>query len=142
MEDALNAERTSCEAMKRKFLTPHVLFALLELPDSKVTECFEETSRGLAQEWRERYEYVRGPASEGCYPRFEKFDWDDRFEVRQAKEIAYHDGKRKVGALHLLLGVLDKPRSRTQRELGERLGPEGLRRMRKIAISMLQEEET
>jgi len=141
-QDALNAAYTSCEAMNRKYVTPHLLFALLELPGSKVAECFEGISGGLVQEWQEKYEYVRRLAPPGRYPDFQEFDWNNRPEVRRAKELALQDDLQCVKELHLLLGIMDNRRSRTRRELGERLGLDGFQRLREIARQMLHEEET
>jgi pimeloyl-ACP methyl ester carboxylesterase len=144
--EALEAARASCEAMNRKFVTPNLVFALLELPGSRAARCFEQTKLGLVREWCEHYSYIRPSNGDDRYP-YLILDLDKRFEVQQAKVIAWRNHREfghalMVNEVHVLLGVLSNQQSRTRRELAERLGSEGIRRMHEIASSMLHEEDT
>lgn len=49
---ALNEARKRCKELNHRFVTPHILLALLEIPDSEAAKCFDQTRLGLAEEWR------------------------------------------------------------------------------------------
>jgi hypothetical protein len=137
--DALDAAQALCVAIDRKFVTAHVLFALLELPDSKAAKCFKQTSDRLVDEWTREFEYVRAPAPAGLYPAFkESSSWENRPEVRRAEQLAKEAEEEETGELHVLLGVLNT-NSRTNRRLTEMLGPYGFDELRKNVITMLEE---
>lgn len=122
---ALDEARAACADADYGFFTPHLLLALLELPDSEVAKCFDETRPGLAERWKglmHRYQERARAGEFGDYPRFRRFDWDHRGDVWRAKQLALSDDRPVVDDLYLLLGVLTNPRSGTVRQLAEDLG--------------------
>lgn len=141
--ETLEAARMSCEAADRKFVTKHLLLALFELPDSKVARCFDEARIGLAREQYESLRAYRAWAIErDNFGSYRKFDWDHRYEVWQAKELARQNDAIVVDELYLLLGILGNQRSRTRRELAEWLGEEDYAYLCRVALLMTGAEET
>jgi hypothetical protein len=141
--DALEAARISCVTAKRKFATPHLLLSILDLPDSKVARCFDQVKPGLAHEWHELLESYQAHAIEDeNYDSYRPFDWDNRYEVRRAKEIAWRGGMPVVDELYLLLGILDNHKSKTRRELAEYLGAKGYEHLCQVANRMVEAEDT
>lgn len=135
--DALESARQACEAADRKFVTPHLLLALLNLPQSKVAACFDQVESGLAQEWRELLiAYHERAIQDEEFGAYRKFDWDHRGEVWRAKQLALHDNWPAVDDLYLLLGVLNNQWSKTRRELAEYLGAAGYERLCQVADRM------
>lgn len=141
--EALEAARISCALTKRKFVTPHLLLSILDLPNSKVARCFDQVKPGLAQEWHELLNAYQAQALENeNYDSYHAFNWDDRYEVQRAKEIARHDGKPAIDELYLLLGILDNHKSKTRRELAEYLGAKRYEYLIQVANQMVEVEDT
>lgn len=133
--EALNNAREVWAEANLKFLTPPLLLVILELPDSKAAECFDQTRSGLAERWRgllRRYQEraLQGEISE--FPPFQPFEWAELFSVYAANRLARHSGAQSIDELHLLHGILAHPSSRTRRELAEELGVEDYDRLRQI----------
>lgn len=141
--DILEMARGSCETANRKFVTPHLLLALLDMPDSKVAQCFDQARPGLAREWQELLRAYQDRArNDETFDRYRRFDWDHRWDVRRAKEIVWQDAKAEVTELYLFLGVLDNQRSKTRRELVEYLGVEDFDNLCQVADRMREADDT
>lgn len=98
--DGLEMARMSCEAANRRFVTPHLLLALLDLPNSRVARCFDQAKPGLAHEWQELLrEYQERAIHDETFDRYRKFDWDNRPDVRRGKELSLLDGAEAVDEL-------------------------------------------
>lgn len=134
---ALERARQACETANQKFVTPHLLLALLDLPNSQVTQCFNQAKANLANEWRELLEAYRERAlSNETFGEYLEVDWNRRKDVWRSKELALHEGVQAVTELYLLRGILDNPRSKTRRELEEYLGTERYEYLCQVAESM------
>ncbi len=134
---ALERERQECEAANRKFVTPHLLLALLTFPNSQVAQCFNQAKRNLANEWRELLEAYRERAvNNEAFGEYLEVDWNRRRDVLRSKELALLEGAQAVTELYLLRGILDNPRSKTRRELEEYLGMKRYEYLWQIAESM------
>ena len=138
VHQALDAERASCRARNRPFLTPNLLLALLELPNGKVGACFNATRDGLAVWARDQLRYYLA-SSELDEVDFIPFEWVERPEVARAQELAWQTAAPVVTDLHLLIGVLDSE-STTRRQLAEFLGSD-FGHLRENALQQSQDTE-
>ena len=139
----LHAASARAQFNGRRFLTTDVLLAVLDLPDSAVEKCFDRFSPGLADQVQLRLRNALETATNSPdYPKWQPFNFDLRPEVLRARELAAEGRDPEVTELHLLLGILDNERSRTQQELAALLSPEGLNRLRSITVRMLAEPVT
>jgi len=133
---ALNEARKKCKELNHRFVTPHILLALLELPDSEAAICFDQTRPGLAEEWRYLLRVYMERALKGDFgefPDFLEFEWDHRRDSGLGLQLAWLDGQPAVDELYLLLGILEnRGRSKTRRELEEYLGTEDFDQLRQI----------
>jgi hypothetical protein len=110
---ALEAARTSCEARRRAFYTSDLVLALLDMPNSRAAECFEETQAGLAQQVRNWLSPSHSAVSQ-AHP-FQPFEWTERPDVQLAQDLALMDGAAAVTEVYLLLGVLGSQSSTRER---------------------------
>ena len=128
VRQALDAARTSCEAKHRAFYTPDLLLALLDMPRSRTTSCFDETRAGLAGDVRERLSRrINGLNTNPVHPSH-PFEWPERPEVQVAQDLAALDRSPVVTEIYLLLGVLGSESS-TRTELEEHLGSDDYDRL-------------
>lgn len=104
VRQALDAARATCHAANRRFLTPDLLLAILELPGSAAYSCFENVSPGLGAWARTQLHRYLGETQSGP---FVAFDWEERRDVLRAREIAMQSGAPAVADVHLLAAVLD-----------------------------------
>lgn len=112
---ALEAARVACETADNKLFTPHLLFALLEMPQSKAARCFNLVQPGLAQRLRLGLRaYIASAIVNEQFPAFEPFDWADRADFKRAQEVAASLGALTLTDLHLLLGMLESESSTRQ----------------------------
>jgi len=140
---ALEMARAACMAANRKFVTPHLLLALLDIPNSRVSHCFDQAKPGLARKWQGFLrEYQNWAVSNEEFGAYRGFDWDGRREVLRAKEIAWEDEMVEVDELYLLLGILDNQRSKTRRELAEYLGMEDFENLCRVSERMREADDT
>jgi hypothetical protein len=137
LRHALNDARLKCRMADRAFYTPDVLLALLEMPEGRVTRCFEAVRNGLGQEIDLRLRgYAAGLTRDAAGP-YVDFDWTERDDVRRAQQLAWQDGASTVNDAYLLLGVLDTP-SNTQRQLANLLGSDS-ERLRDAVLRLRKE---
>jgi hypothetical protein len=137
VRDALDAARASCAAIDRRFFTPYLLLALFNVPDSKAAWCFDCVKAGLADRWRRiLIAYREDRAQDETSTKYKKFDWNDRRDVWQAKQLTWLDGRATVDELYLLLGILYNDQSETRHELAQYLGQEDYERLHQLAEGM------
>jgi hypothetical protein len=117
---ALDAARSSCQARNHEFRTPHLLLALLEMPFSKASQCFEAVELGRAAWARERLgRYVANHTDEP----FIEFDWKELVDIAKAQEFARQTRTLAVTDAHLLAAIL-AGESATVQQLAHQLGPQ------------------
>lgn len=105
VERALKAARSACQVHERFFNTSDTLLALLNMPNGHVRACFDDASRGLADQVRQRLAAV--PDLDKAKHKFDHFKWIERPEVGLALQYALDDGAPVVNEFHLLLAILE-----------------------------------
>ena len=119
---AIESARKHCKARNRMVYTPDLLLALLEMPNRRVAECFDQVDPGMAQRTREHLygNLARTPVED--FKEFRPFSWLKFLEVRRAWKLALEEGPdTEVNEIHLLLGILHE-HSVTNERLVEFLG--------------------
>ncbi|MFI0220517.1 hypothetical protein [Streptomyces lydicus] len=120
LHETLERAKAACKATDSRFLTPHLLHALIRSPSTAVRALFDQQRAGLAAEIEGSLaDYVGGHPVAG----FVDFDWRERSEVQAARVVAIRLGAAVVTDRLLLLGVLETP-STTRRQLIAWLGDE------------------
>lgn len=114
--DAIEASKTRCRQAGLRYLTPHLLLALLQIPDGFARRCFDEVVAGLAGKVvRSLQVYVeqelprlaKGVSEEGAEGyRWRDFSWSELESIRVGADIASHERSPLVTTRHVLLGFL------------------------------------
>jgi hypothetical protein len=140
--DLMEKMRSDCESADRRFYTPHLLLALLELPSSHVTQCFNEVRPGSAEAWRQNLRRYRDKAKQDPrHPKYRPFEWNARPDIRSAGLQARQMGASQITELQVLVSILTSDRdSRTQRELMQYFGND-YERLVATAAELLDEEQ-
>jgi hypothetical protein len=134
VSEALEAARATCKTTDRYFHTPDLLLAILDLPNSRVARCFEETKPGFSREWRRKLiAYRQRVIADDKFRKYKDFDWADRADVFRAKALAWLDEQLAADELYLLLGILSNHRSGTRLDMEAYLGAQGYGRLCQIA---------
>jgi hypothetical protein len=99
LENALNAQKSQCQAAGRSFYTLDTLVTLLAMPNGRVAGCFDKVKPGWAAEGRTKLQERATNLSDGGYVPFE---WADRKEFRGAQKAARRARARAVADVHLM----------------------------------------
>ncbi|MCA1568572.1 MAG: TIR domain-containing protein [Acidobacteria bacterium] len=131
--DAIEASKTRCRQTGLQYLTPHLLLALLQIPDGFARRCFDEVVAGLAGKVvRSLQVYVeqelprlaKGVSEEGAEGyRWRDFSWSELESIRVGADIASQERSPLVTTRHILLGFL-RSDSITVGDLRMKLGEE------------------
>ena len=105
------------------FFTPDLLLALLDIPNSRTVECFDEVQAGLGRRVREWLSRNVSALNASPVRPFEPFEWTERQDIQLAQDLALIDGAAAVSEVYLLLGVLGSE-SGTRQQLAALLGPD------------------
>lgn len=114
------------EARQRdvRFMTPHLLLALLQIDGGFAQRGFEAVRPGLASELRQAFaRYVSSDAARSGEG-FAEFLWEEHDDVRRARRRAAATGAARTDDRHLLLATLENE-SNTVAGLRRKLGDEG-----------------
>jgi len=120
---ALDRVQKSCELADKAFLTPDLLLVLLELPNSRVRQCFDSlpSHPGLAEQVRGMLRRYLATAVYTAFPSSEESDWIGLPAVQRAQVLAAEAGATAFNDTHLFLGILEA-RSETRDALASMLG--------------------
>jgi hypothetical protein len=139
VQDALEAALARCRDNNVRFLTPHVLVALLDIEGGRVQACVDTLDGDLRRVMVTKLRnYVR--RYDASRQSFRAFSWSERDDVRRAQQIAAGYDLRAVDDLCLFAGVMEGP-SRTVTFLENLLGPERFRSLRSIAERSINTQE-
>jgi hypothetical protein len=117
LRQTLEQVKATCRATGTRFLTPHLLLALLR-PPFTVRALFDDQRPGLTADIESklaRYVSTSGLA------RFADFDWRERRDIQAARVIAIRQGAPVLTDRLVLVGILETPSS-TNRQLAAWLG--------------------
>lgn len=126
LEALLEIEKLRCRERNIAFLTPNLLFALLNSPKGLARVIFDKACPDKAQAIVDRLRAYTPPTS--ALHTFSEFDWYSREDVQAARRRAIEEGKSAIDARYLLLGFL-AIESETQKELKRALGKNAYNRL-------------
>lgn len=114
----LEDEAAKCASRNKRFLTPHLLYALLTLETGKVAMCFDRVELGLAARTLDRLALYTSKVDAGPYV---SFTWDTRPEIGLARFISGSLLRKNVDDVALLAAFLQGV-SNTRAQLENFLG--------------------
>lgn len=136
IERALKQQIKGCEERNVPFRTPHILLALLQLPESFSVFCLNQVQLDFAQFVKQKLiDFVaRQPEREKNYS-FQQTDLNQNEIILAAKELAFHEAAPLVTERHILCALLETQNLNTIEMIRSKLGAARFAQLVEIAKS-------
>ncbi|MFI6332877.1 hypothetical protein ACIBBG_31800 [Micromonospora chersina] len=131
LRKSLERAKATARATDSRFLTPHLLLALVRPPSTAVRALLDRQRAGLVTEIEGS---LAGYIGRHRVAGFADFDWRERPDVQAARVVAIRQGAAVLTDRLLLVGVLETP-SNTSRQLAAWLGDELLAAVKREALT-------
>lgn len=127
----LNLQKEQCRRDDSAFFTPHLLLALLDIPNGAAQWSLNSLKPDLATEVKRRLEQFAVTSLKKNGEPYSDFQWEDRADVQKAQKLALRDRHKTVTEKQLLLGILETE-STTVKGLRSFLGEDDFHKLLQI----------